>query len=203
MCKKIKVKTLNSEEVAFLREYCAIMRPLVSVSKTFQSENKIWLGSLLPEIYSRQSEFASLTEKSSKSYKLLIRALQDGLKRRFAQMMKDPELAEAAILLPEFKTTWTDEKEVISAGLKYVRQRVGKTELDSYLKSTGKGIEVLHDFPAIKDLFLRLNMALPASAACERLFRTASQVFTSSRTKAKSENLENQLLLKKNKAFRN
>lgn len=92
------------------------MRPLVSVSKTFQSEKEIWLGLLLPKIYSLQSEFASLTEKSSKSCKPLIRALQDGLKRRFAQMMKDPELAAAAILLPEFKTTWTDEKDVISAG---------------------------------------------------------------------------------------
>ncbi|KAG7270996.1 hypothetical protein CRUP_014595 [Coryphaenoides rupestris] len=38
--------------------------------------------------------------------------------------MEDPELIAAAILLPKFKTTWTERADIIEAGLVYVRQHL-------------------------------------------------------------------------------
>ncbi|RXN33748.1 zinc finger BED domain-containing 1-like protein [Labeo rohita] len=54
----------------------------------------------------------------------LIRAVQDGIEKRFGGMIKDPELIAAAILLPKFKTTWTERADIIEAGLVYVRQHL-------------------------------------------------------------------------------
>ncbi len=60
---------------------------------------------------------------------------------------------------------------------------------------------VLKSFPAVCHLSLRLNTALPASAACKRLFSTAGLIFTPKRARVDSKNFENQLLLKLNKGF--
>lgn len=75
-------------------------------------------------------------------------------------------------------------------------------ELDGYLACASDNMELLHSFPAIKKLSLKLNTALPASAACERLFSCAGLLFTSKRSRIDSVNFENQLLLKLNKRFR-
>ena len=56
-------------------------------------------------------------EASSKMYLPLIRAIQDGVQKRFGGMMKDPKLIAAAILLPKFKTTWTENADIIEAGM--------------------------------------------------------------------------------------
>ncbi len=82
------------------------------------------------------------------------------------------------------------------------RRQQSPAELDGYLACNKDTIELLHSFPAIKKLSLKLNMALPASAACERLFSCAGLLFTAKRSRIDSINLENQLLMKLNKRFR-
>ena len=73
--------------------------------------------------------------------------------------------------------------------------------LDGYLACAKNTMELLHSFSAIKKLSLKLNTALPASAACERLFSFAGLLFTAKQSQIDSVNLENQLLLKLNKRF--
>ncbi len=73
------------------------------------------MGWLLPVIHQLLSKLKRL-EASSKTCTPLISALQNGLHKRFGQMMEDPELAAAAVLLPKFKTSWTDRADVIEAG---------------------------------------------------------------------------------------
>ncbi|RXN12002.1 zinc finger BED domain-containing 1-like protein [Labeo rohita] len=117
VCDEIKVKMLNPAEVGFLREYCITMKPLLKASNIFQSESSVYLGWLLPVIHQAQSKLNRL-ETSSRTCTPLIRALQNGLQRCFGQMMEDPELGDAAVLLPKFKTSWTDKPDVIEAELK-------------------------------------------------------------------------------------
>ncbi|KAJ8273932.1 hypothetical protein GJAV_G00107110 [Gymnothorax javanicus] len=179
ICEEFKVKMLSPAEVAFLREYCITMKPLVKASNILQSESTTFMGWLLPVIQQLLSKLSRL-ETSSKTCVPLIRALQNGLQKRFRPMMEDPELAAAAVLLPKFKTSWTDRADVIEADT----------------------MELLHSFSAIKKLSLKLNTALPTSAACERLFSCAGLLFTAKRSRIDSGNLENQLLLKLNKRFR-
>ena len=42
-------------------------------------------------------------------------------------------------------------------------------------------VKELHLFPAIQKIFVELNTALPASAACERLFSIAGSLFRPAR----------------------
>lgn len=74
------------------------------------------MGWLLPVIFQLQAKLKRL-EASSKVCLPLIRALQDGVQKRFGGMMEDPELIAAAILLPKFKTNWTEKANVTEAGM--------------------------------------------------------------------------------------
>ncbi|KAL3973867.1 growth differentiation factor 8 [Sarotherodon galilaeus] len=206
VCEEFKVKMLSPAEIAFLTEYCTVMKPVV---------NRL--------------------ETSTKMCLPLIRAIQDGVQKRFGGMMEDPELIAAAILLPKFKTTWTERPDIIEAGLLiYVRQHLdqmaeagveqvkqhssdekvfffsmkskgpqGTGELDGYLACVSDKMDLLNSFPHIKKLSLKLNTGLPASAACERLFSCAGLLFTAKRARMMSStNFENQLLHKINRKFR-
>lgn len=52
-------------------------------------------------------------------------------------------------------------------------------ELERYLSClSAGGMNLLHTFPHIKKLSLKVNTGLPASAACERLFCHAGLLFT-------------------------
>lgn len=114
---------LSPAELAFLREYCTTMKPLVKASNILQSECTSFMGWLLPVIQQLLSKLSRL-ETTSKTCKPLIRALQNGLQKRFGPMMEDPELAAAAVLLPKFKTTWTDRAYLIEAGKARFFQRL-------------------------------------------------------------------------------
>jgi len=76
------------------------------------------------------------------------------------------------------------------------------SDLDGYLACASEEMELLHSFPLVKKLSLKLNTPLPASAACERLFSCAGQLFTPRRARLDSTNFENQLIVKLNNKFK-
>ena len=57
-------------------------------------------------------------------------------------------------------------------------------------------IIALHAYPDLKTLSIKLNTPLAASAACERLFSCAGQIFTPKRSNISDTNFENQVLVK-------
>ncbi|KAL4009287.1 hypothetical protein ACER0C_003139 [Sarotherodon galilaeus] len=72
-------------------------------------------------------------------------------------------------------------------------------ELERYLSCpfTG-GVDLLHGFPHIKKLSIKVNTALPAPGACEGLLSHAGLLFTAKQLQLHSRNLESKLLLKLN-----
>ncbi|RXN37324.1 zinc finger BED domain-containing 1-like protein [Labeo rohita] len=90
------------------------MKPLVTALNILQSETNTHLGWLLPVVFQLEAKLSRL-ETTSKMCLPLIRAVQDGIEKRFGGMIKDPELIAAAILLPKFKTTWTERADIIEA----------------------------------------------------------------------------------------
>nr|XP_021331251.1 uncharacterized protein LOC103910645 [Danio rerio] len=222
---------LSPAEIVFLTEYCTVMKPVVKALNILQAKNNTHMGWLLPVIFQLQINLCRM-ETSSKMCLPLIRAVQDGIQKRFGGMIQDPELIAAAILLPKFKNTWTEKTDVIEAGLVYIRKHLdqmaevaveqdgqhssdeedffssmkfrrsqGTGELDEYLSCVSDKMDLLKSFPHIKKLSLKLNISLPASAACERLFSYAGLLFTAKRARMNSSNFENQLLLKLNRKF--
>ncbi|KAF7706911.1 hypothetical protein HF521_020165, partial [Silurus meridionalis] len=59
----------------------------------------------------------------------LVHALQQGIQKRFGNVMKEPKLIAAAILLPRFRTSWTTEENILNASLDYIRNHLD-TDLD-------------------------------------------------------------------------
>ena len=85
-----------------------------------------------------------------------------------------------------------------------VRQRrhsSGQMQLEEYLAGRSGDLSALSAYPLLRKLFVKLNNALPASAACERLFITAGLIFTPKRARIGDANFEQQLLLKLNARF--
>ncbi|KAL0152644.1 hypothetical protein M9458_052367 [Cirrhinus mrigala] len=144
------------------------------------------------------------------------------LEKRFGEMLVDPELIAAAILVPKFKTCWTSDENILKLCLDYIRSHLDcqaenhisegsqsseEEDFFSSLKKTGP-LETSQQLDAYLgcpgdtvELSLKLNTALPASAACERLFSVAGLIFRPRRACIGSKNFENQLLLRLNKAY--
>ena len=78
---------------------------------------------LLPVIFLLKKKLQRL-EASCQMYLPLIRAIQNSLQKHFGEMMEEPQLIAAAILLPKFKTSWTDKADVITAGMISLLQKV-------------------------------------------------------------------------------
>jgi len=72
--------------------------------------------------------------------------------------------------------------------------------LAQYLLTTSEDTACLSSWPELKQLFVRLNTPLPASAASERLFSCAGIVMNSRRTRMSDALFEELVVLKKNKA---
>ncbi|KAJ8358396.1 hypothetical protein AAFF_G00010350 [Aldrovandia affinis] len=225
--KALYISRLNPAEIAFLSEYCTVMKPLVRALNILQSETNTHMGWLLPTIYQLEVKLKRMaTANKVKVCLPLVQAIQQGIQKRFGEMMQDPELIATSILLPKFKTSWTDNPDIIQRGLDYIKahlhtmaeeeaepQRVSSDdddffsfkprksqagELDGYLACLSDKMDLLHSFPSIKKLSLKVNTDLPASAACERLFSCAGLLFTAKRARIDCVNFENQLLLKLN-----
>ncbi|XP_058629915.1 uncharacterized protein LOC131539375 [Onychostoma macrolepis] len=227
VCTALKIKMLNTAELGFLAEYSIVMKPVAMALNLLQGESSVHMGFLLPTLYQLQDKLKKL-ESTCKVCQPLLKALHGGILKRFGEFMKEPELIAAAILLPKFRTAWTTDQSILTTGLDYIKDQLEinlendalcysspsdeedffasmKTghsetgELERYLScSSAGGMDLLHSFPKVKNLSLKVNTAIPASAACERLFSHAGLLLTAKRSRLHCKYLESQLLLKFN-----
>ncbi|XP_076856000.1 uncharacterized protein LOC143510490 [Brachyhypopomus gauderio] len=107
---------------------------------------------------------------------------------------------DSAHLSPANGSSESDDEDFFASFKKSAGQE-GVKQLEGYLASKIDHKDVLKSYPAVCKLSLKLNTALPASAACERLFSTAGLIFSPRRARLDAKNFENQLLLKRNRKF--
>jgi hypothetical protein len=69
-------------------------------------------------------------------------------------------------------------------------------EVDLYLSDTSQKLSSLKKYPALKQLFLKYNAALPSSASVERLFSLSGRIFVPLRNGLSDINFERLLFLK-------
>lgn len=106
-CVFLSFDRFTPAEIAFLKEYVKTMSPLAKAVDVLQGEASVMMGWLVPTITLLKSKLQHL-RISSNFCGPLIDALQGGLEKRFNQMLKDPELIAAAILVPKFRTCDND-----------------------------------------------------------------------------------------------
>ena len=76
--------------------------------------------------------------------------------------------------------------------------RSTRNMLDQFLHSSSEDVVSIAAWPKLKDLFIRLNTPLPASAAVERLFSCAGMIMNDRRNRISDKNFENLVFLKVN-----
>lgn len=94
------------------------MTPVAQATNILQAETNVQMGWLLPTVKLLKIKLNRI-KLPLKYCKPLVDALQVGIENHFGPMMEDPELVAAAILLPKFRTNWTQEDETIKIGKKY------------------------------------------------------------------------------------
>ncbi|KAK7885917.1 hypothetical protein WMY93_025538 [Mugilogobius chulae] len=177
VCTALKIKMFTPAEFGFLAEYTAVMKPVAMTLNILQGEK---------------------LDLTCKVCRPLVTALLNGFQKRFGDAMVEPELIAAAILLPKFRTFWTAKEHILKADTDndddstdsshsdeddfFASMRSGipqAGERERYLSCpSSESMDLLHTFPHIKKLSLKINTGLPASAACERLFSHAGLLFT-------------------------
>lgn len=101
--------------MAFLTEYAAVMKPVAMALNILQGQSSVHMGFLLPTLYQLQDKLKKLLS-ACKVCGPLVDALQKAIQKRFGDIMKEPELIAAAILLPKFRTSWTTDQNILKAG---------------------------------------------------------------------------------------
>lgn len=106
---------LSPVEISFLEEYAKTMGPLAKALNILQSETDVQMGWLLPTLMLLIAKLNKI-RSGCRYCKPLVDAVQEGLQRRFADMLVEPEFIAAAILVPKFKTSWTSDENLIKLG---------------------------------------------------------------------------------------
>ena len=95
------------------------MGPFAQTLDVLESEEKGFMGYLLPSLYGLRAKLLNFQQKSTYC-ESLANALIAGIDRRFGTMMKDPKLLAACLIHPHFKTDWLIPNELIEVGKLYV-----------------------------------------------------------------------------------
>uniref|UniRef100_A0AAY5L3R6 HAT C-terminal dimerisation domain-containing protein n=1 Tax=Esox lucius TaxID=8010 RepID=A0AAY5L3R6_ESOLU len=233
---RLELKCIGEREVQFLREYCAIMKPLTVALDILQGEENCYYETLLPTIEVLMSKLLEIKEGL-----IIATGLPDAIKTRFASILESNDAILAAVTLPMFKLRWLRDqrkKEMVKGMLAEechkliphpgpvqpaVKMPVSPTTPDSsscnvqdffcfeeaddtfstvetevmtYLRTAETGMEILKQFPTIKEISLKKNAATPSSAPVERLFSLGSLVLSPKRNKLSDQRFERLLLMR-------
>jgi len=120
LCSKLEVPRFTAAEVKFLEEYLSVMKPVTQALNILQSEGKMFMGFLLPTISILREKLSNL-QATANTCIPLVNAVLAGIDRRFAEIFGDKEGIAAAILHPQFRTTWTDDHTLIDLGMRHIR----------------------------------------------------------------------------------
>uniref|UniRef100_A0A672FIA0 HAT C-terminal dimerisation domain-containing protein n=1 Tax=Salarias fasciatus TaxID=181472 RepID=A0A672FIA0_SALFA len=191
LCSRLEIKAFTEKEYQFLREYCAVMKPITVALDILQGEDHCYYGALLPTLESLMSRTVALKPGLSRMTAGLADAIVEaGLFYISMHATLNANLVSNSSVSDFFDFGEEDD----------VTPYDSETEVIDFLKS-GSEMEVLNRFPTIKTLFMRYNTAIPSSAPVERLFSRGSLVLSPRRNRLSDKRFERVLLMRYNHFF--
>uniref|UniRef100_A0A6Q2YMH7 HAT C-terminal dimerisation domain-containing protein n=1 Tax=Esox lucius TaxID=8010 RepID=A0A6Q2YMH7_ESOLU len=191
---RLELKCIGEREFQFLREYCAIMKPLTVALDILQGEENCYYGTLLPTIEVLMSKLLEIKEGL-----IIATGLPDAIVQRKKEMVKGMLAEECHKLIPHSSSCNVQDFfcfEEVDDTFSTV-----ETEVMTYLRTAETGMEILKQFPTIKEISLKKNAATPSSAPVERLFSLGSLVLSPKRNKLSDQRFERLLLMRYNHWF--
>ncbi|KAJ7303285.1 hypothetical protein JRQ81_012225 [Phrynocephalus forsythii] len=203
---------IATAERVLLQEYMEIMGPLARALDILQRENSMFMGYLLPTLYSLDRKLQRLENKPEPyAYCLpVLRGLRSALRKRFDSVWEDKDLLLAACLHPFFKLDWLEKAEhrsKMEAWLKAELQEAVGKDSEEVLEEEQESDSDLYNYFDIEPgrkksgSFLKYNSGIPSSAAVERLFATDARAMAIKSHSLPGDLLEELFLVKQNGAF--
>uniref|UniRef100_A0A4W5RVE7 BED-type domain-containing protein n=1 Tax=Hucho hucho TaxID=62062 RepID=A0A4W5RVE7_9TELE len=228
VCDSFGVPRLLSYEIAFLKEYINVFKPLAFALELFQGE-QCFLGLVIPTVLTLKKK---LCEKKTLALYLfdVINPVLEAIDSRFKQLFASLEAKMATATTPQFRLWWLPEAEREDMHLMLVAEAtrlettdgapIGSDNVQSedeffsfgpgtgnsdteeevrrYLEGTSKNLSCLKYFQRVRKLFLKFNAILPSSALVERLFSHNGNILTPKRNGLTDDQFEQVLLLRYN-----
>lgn len=103
------------DELEFFEDYVKVMGPFAHTLDILQSEEKGFMGYLLPSLHGLRSKLVNIQDKIIYCQPI-VEGLIVGIDKRFGTMMADPRLLATSLIHPHFKTDWLMPDDLIAAG---------------------------------------------------------------------------------------
>ncbi|CAM4635836.1 unnamed protein product [Leuciscus chuanchicus] len=108
---RLSVKGFTEREYQFLKDYCAVSKPLAAALDILQGEDDCYYGTLLPTLEILMSKLLALKDGLSQMTAGMPGAIVQAIKDRFASVLDSKDALMAAATMPKFKLRWLrDEK---------------------------------------------------------------------------------------------
>nr|XP_023685835.1 uncharacterized protein LOC111853318 isoform X1 [Paramormyrops kingsleyae] len=105
ICGRLGVTGLNPHEIAFLREYVAVLQPLAQSIDVLQGEKKWFLGFLIPTILSLKFKLSDKLPHVTYTANI-ITAVIEALDSQFSAMLNSHDAKMATTTMPKFRLCW-------------------------------------------------------------------------------------------------
>ena len=222
LLRSLNLSPVTSQEIAFLKEYLVMLKPIAICLDILQGEKQCYLGCVLPVLVKLKAKMSDQVSNGTKPIReFLIKKIEE----RFQEVFSNLSYAIASAVHPSFKLKWMsdDATKVVlkskilnlmgNSQLSYTKpitpvdseqfltfeETISQdSEYEKFLNDPRNTIEMLFDYPGVLKLFVKFNTPIPSSAPVERLFSVGALVLTGKRNKLNDVLFERLLLLKVN-----
>lgn len=108
LCTKLELRCFSEREFKFLKEYCAVLKPLSKGLDILQGEDNCFFGTLLPTLETIIKKVVALKPDLSSMTIGLTGVIEDAIRNRFHKVFHNDKATIAAITVPKFKLKWVE-----------------------------------------------------------------------------------------------
>ena len=137
LCTSIGLRTFTEKELAFLKEYCAVLRPLSRGLDILQGEDHCYYGTLLPTLTTILKKTKAEVPNLSSMTTGLAYAIESSIKRQFSYIFDAKDAIVAALTLPKFKVKWVDSQEKKDSYKQMLMEELHTLESDISIEENG------------------------------------------------------------------
>lgn len=104
-----EIQRFTLQEIQLMNEYCDVMSHLADTLDFLQGEESMYMGFLLPSLYSLEKKLKVIDNEKLIYCAPLLKTIIESIKKRFEPIWKINESILASCLIPRFKLIWLDK----------------------------------------------------------------------------------------------
>ena len=110
LCTRMELRCFCEREISFLKEYCAVLKPLTRRLEILQGEDNCFFGTLLPTLETIIKKVKVVKPNLSPMTVGLVDCIENAIKHRFQRIFEQDDSILVAVVLPKFKLKWVESQ---------------------------------------------------------------------------------------------